>query len=152
MKPILILFLALLSIEASTLFPQTFSLAGEWQYHINHEPQAQGYRYSFSDDDPSMTLPNNWYKQGINHAGIIWFKKEISSKKLPKNSKHFLTFKGVDYLCDVWVNDHLVGSHKGYFQTFEFDISDYLLDGKNSIVVKVNSPLENYPENYSLHK
>ena len=152
MRYIFILLLTLISIQAKTAFPQTVSLAGEWQYHINHEPKAEGYLYEFTADDPKMTLPNNWYKQDVNHAGIIWFKKEIDASKLPKDAKHFLNFKGVDYLCDVWVNGHLVGSHKGYFQTFEFDISDYLTDAKNSIVVKVNSPLENYPQNYSLRK
>ena len=152
MRYIIILFLTLISIQASDVFPQKLSLNGEWQYHINHEPKAQNYYYHFENDNPKMQLPNNWYKEGVNHAGIIWFKKEINSINLPKNSKHFLEFNGVDYLCDIWVNDKLIGSHKGYFQTFDFDISDYLQDGKNSIVVKVNSPLENYPQNYSLHK
>ncbi|CAA6822635.1 MAG: Beta-mannosidase (EC [uncultured Sulfurovum sp.] len=152
MRYIFILFLTLISIQANTLYPKTLSLAGEWQYHLNDEPQAEGYVYSFKADDPTMLLPNNWYKQGVNHAGIIWFKKEIYTRKFFKELKHFLEFKGVDYLCDVWINGRLVGSHKGYFQTFQFDISDYLRAGKNSIVVKVNSPLENYPQNYSLHK
>ncbi|CAA6821334.1 MAG: Beta-galactosidase (EC, partial [uncultured Sulfurovum sp.] len=149
---IFVLLLTLISIQASTVYPKTLSLAGEWQYHINHEPKAEGYYYQFSQENPTMTLPNNWYKQGVNHAGIIWFKKELDSKDLPSDARHFLHFKGVDYLCDIWVNDQLVGSHKGYFQTFDFDITDYLKDGKNSIVVKVDSPLENYPQNYSLNK
>jgi beta-mannosidase len=152
MRYIFILLFTFISIQASTLFPKTLSLKGEWQYHINHEPQVEGYRYQFKEDDPTMQLPNNWYKQGINHAGIIWFQKEVEGSKLPKNAKHFLNFKGVDYLCDVWVNGTLVGSHKGYFQEFEFDITEHLNENKNRIVVKVNSPLENYPQHFSLHK
>ena len=152
MRYIFILLFTLISIQANNVFPKMLSLAGEWKYHVNHEPQVEGYRYAFKDDDPTMHLPNNWYKQGLNHAGIVWYQKELDASKLPKNARHFLNFKGVDYLCDVWVNDTLVGSHKGYFQEFEFDITDALSSGMNSITVKVNSPLENYPEHFSLHK
>jgi beta-mannosidase len=99
-----------------------------------------------------MKLPNNWYVEGINHAGVIWFEKRFYTKELPQASAHFLKFEGVDYLCDVWVNERYVGAHIGYFQPFEFDISEYLLPGSNHIKVRVNSPLENYPNYFSLHK
>jgi len=132
------------------LLADDISLNGTWQYHIEHEPKAQTYQYQFSNDDPTMTIPNNWYKEGVNHGGVVWFQKKFEFND--KSPKQFLHFKGVDYLCDIWLNDQYIGSHKGYFQHFEFDITDILRDGENILKVKVNSPLENYPENYSLHK
>jgi len=152
MRLLLLLFLTLLPLFATGSFPKATSLDGSWRYHIQEEPQAAGYHYTFKGNESTMTLPANWYKAGINHAGIIWFERVIDSAMLPKASHHFLEFHGVDYLCDIWVNDSYVGSHKGYFQTFDFDITKYLKKGQNRITVRVNSPLENYPENYSLHK
>ena len=152
MKPLFLFFITMVSLMAQEFYPKNFSLNGTWNYHINHEPQAINYIYNFSDKEPTLTLPNNWYKEGINHAGIIWFKRQFNKSDLPNDLKHFVHFKGVDYLCDVWINEEHIGSHKGYFQSFEFDINDALKDGANTITVKVNSPLENYPEHYSLHK
>jgi beta-mannosidase len=137
---------------ASSFFPKAYSLDGIWSYHIENMPQAQTYVYDFKGKEPQIQLPNNWYKQGINHAGVIWFERTVDMKSLPLASNYFLHFTGVDYLCDIWVNNQYVGSHQGYFQTFDFNISPFLHKGENKIKVKVNSPLENYPEHYSLHK
>ena len=38
-------------------------------------------------------------------------------------SRIFLRFGAVDYLCDVWVNGKHVGSHQGGYGTFEFDVT-----------------------------
>jgi len=152
MKTFIILLLTLLPLFAHTNFPQTHSLNGVWNYHIQQEPEAENYYYDFKETDKTMNLPANWYKAGINHGGIVWFNRTFSMNELPISAHHFLEFHGVDYLCDIWVNNRYVGSHKGYFQTFDFDISSHVKRGENSITIKVNSPLENYPEHYSLHK
>ena len=133
-------------------FPKSVSLDGSWKYYLNHEPQTKEYQYTFTGNEKSMDLPKNWYKEGINHAGIIWFQKEFSSDTLISGKQYFLEFKSVDYLCDVWLNGTYLGGHKGYFQSFEFDITDTLKEGNNILKVKVNSPLENYPDHGSLHK
>jgi len=146
MKYMLFIFFSL------SLFAKDLSLNGTWQYHIEHEPKAQTYQYQFNKDDPSMSIPNNWYKEGVNHGGVVWFQKSFEFGDKISFSKQFLQFKGVDYLCDIWLNDSYIGSHKGYFQHFEFDVTTMLKKGENILKIKVNSPLENYPENYSLHK
>ena len=141
-------------LRASTVFndsfPKTTSLDGVWMYHTQH--MLDNNKYNFLGNEKETVLPKNWYKHGENHAGIIWYERNIQMKHLPSASNHFLEFTGVDYSCDIWVNEYYVGSHTGYFQTFDFDISPYLKMGSNTIKVKVNSPLENYPEHYSLHK
>ncbi len=152
MKKFLVLFFALYSILFSDTFPKKVSLDGKWLYHVEHLPHTLDYRYIFSGKESSMQLPNNWYKEGLNHAGIVWFEKSFNSKLLPRAKHHFINFEGVDYQCDIWVNSNYVGSHSGYFQEFKFDITPYLVKGINKIEVRVNSPLENYPEHYSLHK
>jgi len=148
----LLLILLPLLIHANVRFPKSTSLNGIWNYYVQEQPESAHYYYNFKGEEKSMTLPANWYKAGINHGGIVWFNRTFSMSNLPDASHHFLEFHGVDYLCDVWVNDTFVGSHKGYFQKFDFDITPYLNKGKNKITVRVNSPLENYPEHYSLHK
>ena len=133
-------------------FPKIYTLDGTWQYHVQHQTRHSRYVYQFKGDEPRMSLPQNWYLHKENHAGVMWFQRKIQMKNLAAASQHYIEFTGVDYFCELWVNDQYVGAHEGYFQTFDFDISPYLRQGDNSIKVKVNTPLENYPEHYSLHK
>jgi beta-mannosidase len=152
MKLIVLFFLSLSVWLNAAAFPKTFSLDGVWSYHIQHQPYGRDYVYRFNGGEPQMTLPANWYKAGINHAGVVWFERRFQRNELPGGRDYLLTFQGVDYLCDIWMNGHYVGSHKGYFQPFSFNITKFLKKGGNRLTVRVNSPLENYPENYSLHK
>ena len=46
-----------------------------------------------------------------------------------------LHFGAVDYFATVYVNGNKVGTHKGGYVSFEFDISDFLKVGENIIVV-----------------
>jgi len=150
-KAIILLFCS--SVLWASFYPKQTTMDGNWMYHIENLPQPQNYTYTFTGTEQQMSLPKNWYKhEEINHAGVIWFERSFNMQDLPLAPKHFLEFSGVDYLCDIWVNNQYVGAHQGYFQTFDFDISAYLKQGENKIKVKVSSPLENYPENYSLHK
>ena len=151
MKRIVILLLFMTILHAQP-FKLSTSLDGEWKYYPQKLPQAQDYIYTFDQSEPSMELPSNWYKHGLNHAGVMWFEKKFNSSDLPTSSRHFVEFLGVDYIADIWLNDTYLGSHVGYFQTFEFDISKHLEVGQNTLKVRVNSPLENYPTQHSLNK
>jgi len=133
-------------------YPSSQSLDGEWMYHVQNLTKSPYDTYHFKGQEQNMSLPNNWYVEGINHGGIVWFEREFDMQSVERDHQHYLYFTGVDYLCDIWVNDHYVGNHEGYFQTFMFNVSEYLQEGANRIKVRVNSPLENYPEHYSLHK
>ncbi|TGK79131.1 glycoside hydrolase family 2 [Leptospira noumeaensis] len=53
-----------------------------------------------------------------------------------------LHFGAVDYSCTCYINDQEIGSHKGGFLPFQFDISSYIQNGKNKIQVKVTDPTD----------
>lgn len=50
-----------------------------------------------------------------------------------------LHFDGVDYIANVFINGALAGSHEGFFSAFEFDISEYLKETENILVVEVKN-------------
>jgi hypothetical protein len=51
----------------------------------------------------------------------------------------FLRFRGVDYKAHAFVNGAYAGSHEGFFAPFEFDVTDFVSDGENALVVKVEN-------------
>lgn len=138
------------------------NLNGKWKY----EPKAHtiitenGNIIEISDNLPikgSMNIPSNWEIAGINDfAGKIEFTKEFNiNLKQTKDLIPYLCFDGVDYFCEIYLNNKFIGSHEGYFQPFEFEINDYLKDN-NILKVIVNSPLEDtskvWPDNKLLIK
>jgi len=51
--------------------------------------------------------------------------------------KVILHFGAVDYETSVYINEKLVGTHKGGYTSFEFDITDYVTVGKNMLFLSV---------------
>jgi beta-mannosidase len=99
-----------------------------------------------------MNIPINWELAELhNHHGTVWFIKEFEFTGT-KNDLKILQFLGVDYFADVWLNWQYIGSHEGYFQPFFFNINESLSDGKNILIVKVNSPFETPGEAWPLRK
>jgi len=107
-----------------------YSLNGIWKYRLHEDKEYH-----------NITIPSNWYLQGLNHSGKVYYQKEFEIST-QKDKDYYLIFKGVDYFCKVKMNGRLIGEHEGYFQEFSFPITDILKDGKNLLEVEVDSPSE----------
>ena len=56
--------------------------------------------------------------------------------------KILLHFGAVDQICRVFVNGKAIGDHVGGYLPFSFDITDYIVDGKNQLKVVVIDDLD----------
>ena len=70
----------------------------------------------------------------------IWYRRSFTVPQDWAGEHVMLNFGAVDFTATIWVNGAVVGSHKGGFDTFAFDISDYLKPGQNELVVQVADP------------
>ena len=59
-----------------------------------------------------------------------------------ENQVVHLHFGAVDQECVVYVNGKNVGSHRGGYTPFSFDITDALLDGENTVTVECTDKTE----------
>ena len=72
----------------------------------------------------------------------LWYKRTINLPEGWDKKRTILHFGAVDWKTHVYVNGKEVGKHVGGYMPFSFDITDYLVDGENELVVKVWDPTD----------
>lgn len=117
------------------------SLDGLWQYLVD-----EGATFSIDSlpNDPwnEMIIPSNWQLADLeNYSGVVWFRRRFQFAPNPEKRSR-LCFLGVDYFAKVWLNRTYLGEHEGYFQPFEFDVTEVIEPGENEVLVRVDSPKE----------
>jgi len=122
---------------------------GEWaKFYLNkiQETPSQLLEYDFSTA-PTFNVPGDWNSQKpelLYYEGIVWYERDFYAKPVA-GKRYFINFGAVNYKADVYLNGRYLGTHEGGFTPFEFEVSDKLLDGDNSLVVKADNT--RYPEN-----
>lgn len=143
------------------------TLAGTWKfYHVekpslrNNEFYKEGYDVSKWDN---IAVPGSWQTQGYDrpiytNVTYPWVGSDwgIKPPQAPTNFNpvgHYkrtfkvpatwggkrirLHFEGVESAYYVWINGQYVGYSENSFTDHEFDVTDKLRDGENSIAVQV---------------
>ncbi|WP_299156034.1 sugar-binding domain-containing protein [uncultured Christiangramia sp.] len=78
------------------------------------------------------------YLSGVmKKADHLLYRKEFSIPEDWNEQDIILNFEGVDYQTVAYLNGEKVGEHKGAFDHFSFNITPYLKEGKQELIVKV---------------
>ena len=97
-----------------------------------------------------ITVPSPWQADPRfrDHTGAAWYQREfeLPAEWLAKNRVVFLVFGAVDYFAEVWLNNVQVGRHEGGYLPFELDVTSAARTGVNTLTVRVDDPLEIFPE------
>jgi len=116
---------------------------GDWRQvweERKPEKKTDFFEYSF-EGGPLLSVPgsfNTQYPELTYLEGTVWYKKVFDAK--PEKAKRlFLHFGAVNYQATVYLNGDLIGSHEGGFTPFQFEITDVVRNGKNTIIVKANN-------------
>ncbi|MBR1811264.1 MAG: glycoside hydrolase family 2 [Clostridia bacterium] len=72
----------------------------------------------------------------------MWYRRTFTVPAAWSGKRVILNFGAVDYTCEVFVNGLSVGTHTGGYLPFGFDITDFLADGENELVVRANDPTD----------
>ncbi|MBC8136229.1 MAG: glycoside hydrolase family 2 [Fibrella sp.] len=120
------------------------SLNGLWNYGLS-DPQAM----TVPDVMTGQILVPYPYESVLSRVGKesiptqkLWYLRRFSVPTAWKNQRVMVHFGAVNYDTNVVVNGKNVGSHKGGFDSFSFDITDRLVAGENEITVAVTNPLK----------
>ena len=66
-------------------------------------------------------------------GSVAWYRTTFTA---PTAGIYALEFQSANYLVEVWVDGHLLGSHAGFYLPFEF--RDALAAGTHTLVVRVD--------------
>lgn len=142
------------------------SLGGEWNYILDpmdtglykyqmtilkpskryfadrhfYEDNTKLIEYDF-DHSPTLHVPGDWNSQSDRlyyYEGGMWYRRLVDFK--PEAGKRwFLYFGAASYRSIVGLNNVILGTHKGGFTPFWYEVTDVLKEGANSLVVNVNN-------------
>jgi beta-galactosidase/beta-glucuronidase len=70
----------------------------------------------------------------------VWYRRSITIPADWKGRRIVLHFGAVDYRAIVWINGGRAGQHEGGNVPFQFDITDMLKPGANTITVRAEDP------------
>lgn len=74
------------------------------------------------------------------YRGDGWYRTDLTLAVEDADKRHFIRFQGVNMQCDVYLNEKYLGSHKGGYTAFAFELSPYLhFGGGNLLAVRVNN-------------
>jgi predicted amidohydrolase YtcJ len=79
----------------------------------------------------------------MKHEDRLWYRRTFKVPKEWGKKRILLHFGAVDWEATVWVNGRKLGSHRGGYDGFDFDVTDALKDGEEQeIVVGVYDPTD----------
>lgn len=138
-------------------------LNGDWQVIIDpygtgavdyrRRPRADGFfrdakakndtdliEYAFTNAN-TLRVPGDWNTQRpelLYYEGNVWYCKRFSVAP-QKDRRYFMRFEAANYRTNVYLNGKHVGAHVGGFTPFEFEITEYVHAGQNTLVVQVDN-------------
>ena len=120
--------------EAGRAYPRPFicreswvSLSGEWEFALDPDARwrlpgdvewNQRIRVPFSPETPASGIADTGFYRAC------WYRCQVEVARSAPDQRLVLHFGAVDYIATVWVDGIRVGSHRGGYTPFSFDITD----------------------------
>ncbi|MBL4935528.1 glycoside hydrolase family 2 [Clostridium sp. YIM B02515] len=74
----------------------------------------------------------------------LWYRRSFTVCDKWKKDRLLLHFGAVDWKAEVWINNLKVGEHTGGYYPFTFEITEFIKEGENEVVVSVWDPTDTY--------
>lgn len=150
MKSIILLFISFfvfVNLNAQEFLAHRDSFKIEnWKFHKGEIHAADAAEEASGDEWLPITVPHTWNAEDVftegssYYQGVGWYRSTFTIEQTEKQSRFFIRFEGVSMVADVFLNGSYIGSHKGGYSAFIFEITDILKNGRpNYLAVKVDN-------------
>lgn len=122
----------------------TSPLGAGWRYTDHFEDAFCSAAYPLADWSPvdlphtNRELPFNGFDEHISQF-VSSYARDLELAAIRPGERVFLDFDGVMAACELWINGKAAGSHRGGYTPFSIEITEYVHEGQNRILVKVDS-------------
>ena len=121
------------------------TLNGEWQFEIDKAADGEARGLSHGKDLNSKIVVPFCPESKLSGLGLgntvklkdVWYRRSFELSPAMTGKRVRIHFGGVDYKTWVYINGQLAGTHVGGSSAFSFEITQWLKDGPNEVVVKV---------------
>ncbi len=141
-------------------------LNGKWRFYLDYKVKDRNTEFFKNDYDVSswdfINVPSNWQTEGYDFPIYVNFKypwtgfENLEFYKAPEKfnpignyktsfflddswigSEIYISFQGVESSFYLWVNGGFAGYSEDSFSPSEFNITEFLVEGENTISVQV---------------
>ena len=112
------------------------NLNGAWEFRIDHGKRGR----PDSHFDKTILVPfcPESKLSGIENRDFmesVWYRRTVILTHEQLAGRVLLHFGAVDYACTAFLNGQKCGTHRGGYSSFQFDITEYVHAGENTLVV-----------------
>ena len=126
------------------LRPEWKSLNGLWDYAVTPKSEARPKAFDGKILVPfAIESSLSGVGKALTPEDALWYRTSFSVPSTWKGKRLILNFDAVDWKAEVFVNDIKVGSHTGGYTRFSLDVTPYVKNGSNSLVVRVEDASDN---------
>lgn len=120
------------------------NLNGLWDYAILDKGKMEPQQYDGQILVPFCVESSlSGVQKSVTEKQELWYHRSFDVPAAWKGKHIILNFGAVDWQADVYVNDIHIGTHKGGYAGFSFDITPYLNPkGHQKLVVRVWDPTD----------
>ncbi|MBQ3085185.1 MAG: MFS transporter [Clostridia bacterium] len=117
-----------------------FCLNGEWDFAVRGKKETTPLGKILVPFPPESRLSG--IERTIGEKELMLYFRTFSLPKGFRKERVILHFGAADQYTAVYVNDRLAGKHAGGYLPFSFDITDLLIEGKNTLRAEIADPLD----------
>lgn len=117
------------------------SLNGAWDFVLDADARWRTPREVRWNGTITVPFAPETAASGVGDTGFYrrcWYRRAFDVPPLGKNERLLLHFGAVDWAATVWVNGALAGCHEGGYTPFSLDLTDLLVEGPQTVVVRAD--------------
>ena len=118
---------------------QKVSVPHDWAIYGPFDKEIDKQTVAIVQNGEDVATEKTGRTGALPHTGTAWYRKKFSIDKNDVNKKILIQFEGAMSEPEVFLNGKKIGEWKYGYSYFYFDISDTVLEGENTLAVKLSN-------------